>query len=446
MPSIGFTSCRRADAGSSSCSIAATSSEPSRRATSSSVSTSRIGGRNSCSGGSSSRIVTGSPSIASKMPSKSPCCSGSSSAGAARRSVVGRRPGSSPHRRDGGRSPKNMCSVRQRPMPSAPKLAGAARRPRGCRRWSARRAGAPRRPSRGPSRRPCSSPARPAAPSSAVISPAEPSIATGRPRAARPRRRSAPRLASSSTLSVPAPATQGRPMPRATSAACEALPPSAVRMPLAAWKPPMSSASVKERTRITSLALGGAPRSPSPRRRRPRPGRLRARRRRLGEHARTRRPGSKVGCSSVSSVPGVDRQQRLARARADLRRRRRRRSGRRPAAGRFAVARLQHVEAAFLDRELDVLHVAVVALERPQDRDQLLADLGVPLAQLGERRAASAARDDVLALGVGQEVAGGLGRPGHLVAAEGDAGAGVSPLLPNTICCTLTAVPQLSGM
>ena len=35
-------------------------------------------GRNSCSGGSSSRTVTGSPSIASKMPTKSSRCSGSS--------------------------------------------------------------------------------------------------------------------------------------------------------------------------------------------------------------------------------------------------------------------------------------------------------------------------------------------------------------------------------
>ena len=37
----------------------------------------RAGGRNSCSGGSSSRIVTGSPAIASKIPSKSACCIGS---------------------------------------------------------------------------------------------------------------------------------------------------------------------------------------------------------------------------------------------------------------------------------------------------------------------------------------------------------------------------------
>ncbi len=41
-------------------------------------------------------------------------------------------------------------------------------------------------------------------------------------------------------------------MPRATSAAWLALPPSEVRMPRAAWKPATSSASVNGRTRITS--------------------------------------------------------------------------------------------------------------------------------------------------------------------------------------------------
>ena len=45
----------------------------------------------------------------------------------------------------------------------------------------------------------------------------------------------------------------GRPMPRATSAACDALPPSDVRMPTAAWNPATSSASVKGRTRTTAL-------------------------------------------------------------------------------------------------------------------------------------------------------------------------------------------------
>ena len=55
-----------------------------------------------------------------------------------------------------------------------------------------------------------------------------------------------------SITSAWAPTTAGRPIPRATSAACDALPPSEVRIPLAAWKPATSSASVNGRTRITS--------------------------------------------------------------------------------------------------------------------------------------------------------------------------------------------------
>ncbi len=50
-------------------------------------------------------------------------------------------------------------------------------------------------------------------------------------------------------------------MPRATSAACEALPPSEVRIPAAVAKPATSSASVKGRTRMTrrpSLAAATA--------------------------------------------------------------------------------------------------------------------------------------------------------------------------------------------
>ena len=52
--------------------------------------------------------------------------------------------------------------------------------------------------------------------------------------------------------------TAGQPMPRATSAACDALPPSDVRMPLAAWKPATSSASVKGRTRMTARPSSAA--------------------------------------------------------------------------------------------------------------------------------------------------------------------------------------------
>ncbi len=47
------------------------------------------------------------------------------------------------------------------------------------------------------------------------------------------------------------PTTQGFPIPRATTAACEVIPPRAVRIPSAACIPPMSSGDVSSRTRIT---------------------------------------------------------------------------------------------------------------------------------------------------------------------------------------------------
>ena len=78
-------------------------------------------GRNSCSGGSSSLIVTGKPCMISNSSTKSVRCIGNSLASAARRdfsssariiSRIARMRSSS----------KNMCSVRQSPMPSAPNL------------------------------------------------------------------------------------------------------------------------------------------------------------------------------------------------------------------------------------------------------------------------------------------------------------------------------------
>src|SRR6266480_7451020 len=46
------------------------------------------------------------------------------------------------------------------------------------------------------------------------------------------------------------PATHGLPMPRATTAACEVMPPCAVRIPCAAIMPWMSSGEVSQPTRI----------------------------------------------------------------------------------------------------------------------------------------------------------------------------------------------------
>ena len=75
-------------------------------------------GRNSCSGGSSSRMFTGSPSIASSSSVKSLRCNGNSASSAASRSsaVPARMTRSISDRR----SPRNMCSVRHSPMPWAP--------------------------------------------------------------------------------------------------------------------------------------------------------------------------------------------------------------------------------------------------------------------------------------------------------------------------------------
>ena len=57
------------------------------------------------------------------------------------------------------------------------------------------------------------------------------------------------------------------------------------------------------------------------------------------------------------------------------------------AAGALAGARLQDVERALLHRELDVLHVAVVALEPVLDRDELVVDRRHPLLERVDRLA-----------------------------------------------------------
>ena len=114
-PSIGFCSCSRRTASSSLRSFSVAWSPARATFTDMSVRS----GRNSCSGGSISRMVTGSPSIASRISTKSPRCSGSSASSAACR------PASSSARMRSStswrRSPRNMCSVRTRPTPPAPK-------------------------------------------------------------------------------------------------------------------------------------------------------------------------------------------------------------------------------------------------------------------------------------------------------------------------------------
>ena len=58
-----------------------------------------------------------------------------------------------------------------------------------------------------------------------------------------------------STRSASTPTTQVRPMPRATTAACDVLPPRLVSTPLAAIMPRRSSGLVSRRTRMTSSPL-----------------------------------------------------------------------------------------------------------------------------------------------------------------------------------------------
>ena len=111
---------------------------------------SSIDGRNSCSGGSSRRIVTGRPSIASRISSKSICCTRPSSASAA--CFVGRRcrPGSSRARPAGDRAPGTCARCGTgRCLPH--RACGHWSRPRRCRRWRARPACpcVPDRPIRG---------------------------------------------------------------------------------------------------------------------------------------------------------------------------------------------------------------------------------------------------------------------------------------------------------
>ncbi len=209
---------------------------------------SSVWGKNSCSGGSSSRMVTGSPSMIVNSSTKSARCIGRIFSSAARR------PFSSSARiisRTAAirSSSKNMCSVRQRPMPSAPNWR-AVRASRGV---SALARTFRRRLLSAHSIRVAKSPVSSGSimvTAPARTSPLDPSMVMISPALkVRPRTRSSPALPS--ICSSPAPETQGRPMPRATTAAWLVMPPRAVTMPRAACMPWMSSGEVSSRTRMT---------------------------------------------------------------------------------------------------------------------------------------------------------------------------------------------------
>ena len=207
-------------------------------------------GRNSFSGGSSSRIVTGYPFISRYSSLKSSRCMGRSRASAASRSsfvpariiscMMGMRS-----------SAKNMCWVRHSPIPSAPK-SRATRASRGVSalaRTFSRRTASPHDRTIAEGGR--SSWERISGTFPRITSPVAPfSVISS------PSRRSRPpamkRFVASSTSIDSHPVTHVFPIWRATTAAWEVIPPFAVRIPRAASIPWMSSGLVSRRTRITS--------------------------------------------------------------------------------------------------------------------------------------------------------------------------------------------------
>ena len=99
------------------------------------------------------------------------------------------------------------------------------------------------------------------------------------------------------------------------------------------------------------------------------------------------------------------------------------------AGGALAGARLQQVELPLLDRELDVLHVAVVRLEPVERRRQLGVRLGHLLLHRGDRLGRADPRDDVLALRVDEVLAVEDGLSRRRVAREAHARPGALALV-----------------
>ncbi len=149
------------------------------------------------------------------------------------------------------RSPRNMCSVRHSPIPAAPNerpraassgVSALARTPR--RRNSSAQ---PKMVSKSPE---TSGVTRSTAPS--TTAPVVPLIEIMSPSASTvPVPETTARFLPASILSDSAPHTHGLPMPRATTAACEVLPPCEVRIPSAAIMPCRSSGVVSQRTKMT---------------------------------------------------------------------------------------------------------------------------------------------------------------------------------------------------
>ena len=147
-------------------------------------------------------------------------------------------------------SPKNMCSVRTRPMPTAPNsraltasagVSALARTVVVACAWAQPRSSRNSSESFGSTSGWAPTITSPVAPFSVITCPSRTT--------ARPARK---RWFSSSTTTSPAPTTQHLPQPRATTAACEVRPPREVSTPCAECMPATSSGEVSARTRMTA--------------------------------------------------------------------------------------------------------------------------------------------------------------------------------------------------
>ena len=118
------------------------------------------------------------------------------------------------------------------------------------------------------------------------------------------------------------------------------------------------------------------------------------------------------------------------------------RSGRRA----LRSAGLEQVETVVLDRELDVLHVAVVTLERVDGLLELPVGTRERVAHAGDRLGRARAGDDILTLGVDEELAVQARWPVAGLRLKQTPVAERTSRLPNTISITLTAVPSSSEM
>ena len=91
----------------------------------------------------------------------------------------------------------------------------------------------------------------------------------------------------------------------------------------------------------------------------------------------------------------------------------------------LAVASLEHEELLVLDRELHVLHVAIVGLELLADILELLEDVGHNLLHLRNRHRSADAGDDVFALRVHEKLTHKFSLARRGIARKGDARAGL---------------------